>query len=161
MHSWNLHNKNSWSLSLHGSARSVTRAISPDGSRKAGKDQKLLNDTLENVSIYEFVVPNTSLYKFIGGPEKYSLLPNSLAISDIGNLVLFNKNAMMITTYFSFTDETRLGFHSIAPIFTPCIASGTTNKASVYTGSTGAGDASMATPITAIPNSGMYYTKTT
>jgi hypothetical protein len=119
------------------------------------------SDTLENVSIYEFVVPNTSLYKFIGGPEKYSLLPNSLAISDIGNLVLFNKNAMMITTYFSFTDETRLGFHSIAPIFTPCIASGTTNKASVYTGSTGAGDASMATPITAIPNSGMYYTKTT
>lgn len=115
-------------------------------------------DTSEHVSIYEFVIPNTSLYKFIGGPEKYTSGANVLAISDLGHLILYNKLAVLVTVYFSFTDETRLGFHTIAPVFSPCIITSTTNKASVYIGRTGD---TMATSISAIPNSGMYYTKTT
>lgn len=53
MHSWNLQNKNSWSLSLHGSARSVTRANSPDGCRIADKNKNTLNEKdLRNVIDY-------------------------------------------------------------------------------------------------------------
>lgn len=113
-------------------------------------------DTLETVSIYEFVVPNTSLYKFIGGPEKYTTSTNNLAISDIGQIVIFAKSSTQLTVYFSFTDESRLGFHTVAPIFAPCIATGSTNKASIYAGKTGD---IITSPISAIPNAGMYYTK--
>jgi hypothetical protein len=116
------------------------------------------NDTLEHVSIYEFVIPNTSLYKFIGGPEKYTSGANTLAISDIGNLILFNKAGVMVTMYYSFTDESRLGFHTVAPIFTPCLTAGTTNKASVYIGASGS---SIGSSISAVPVTALYYTKTT
>lgn len=115
-------------------------------------------ETSENVSIYEFVIPNTSLYKFIGGPEKYAEGSNSLAISDIGQLILFTKVSTQVTIYFSFTDESRLGFHTIAPTFSPCIIPTTTNKATVYTGRTGD---TILTSISALLNAGMYYTKST
>lgn len=53
MHSWNLRNKNSWSLSLHGSARSATRATSPEGSRKADKKEYTSTDKcLRNIIEY-------------------------------------------------------------------------------------------------------------
>lgn len=115
-------------------------------------------DSSENVSIYEFVIPNTSLYKFIGGPEKYTLDSNLLAISDPGTIVLHTKESLQITLYYSYTDESRLGFHTIAPVFSPCITTGTTNKASIYIGRTGD---TINTAVSAIPNPGMYYTKTT
>ena len=75
---------------------------------------------------YEFVVPDTSFFKFLGGPDKFYNFSGStsfpkLAISDFGNLVFQFSNTTNKTIkfhaemFFGLTDESRLGFHSIAP----------------------------------------------
>ena len=76
--------------------------------------------------VYEFVVPDTSFFKFLGGPDKFYNFSGStahpkLAISDFGNLVFqFSNTTNKVITFhvemfFGLTDESRLGFHSIAP----------------------------------------------
>lgn len=76
--------------------------------------------------VYEFVVPDTSFFKFLGGPDKFYNFAGStaypkLAISDFGSLVFQFSNTtnkeirFHIEMFFGLTDESRLGFHSIAP----------------------------------------------
>ena len=79
--------------------------------------------------VYEFSVPDTSFYKFMGGPNKFydfSSIANAppLAQADFGSLVIQftnlsrNKNVnAVIETFVGLTDETRFGFHTIAPPF--------------------------------------------
>lgn len=70
--------------------------------------------------LYEFVVPNTNLYKFIGGPEKFNDFSNSnLSIASFGTLLIYTTTATKINLFIGMTDESRLGFHSIAPIIRP------------------------------------------
>jgi hypothetical protein len=73
---------------------------------------------------YEFSIPNTSILKFIGGPEKmgtgFNFEPVS-PCSDLGNLVLnFSGTTgldISYSLYYAYTDETRFGYHTIAPTF--------------------------------------------
>jgi len=74
--------------------------------------------------IYEFTIPNTSLFKFVGGPRKMLFVGPSpdyyLASADMGHLVITVDSpvaaAVNMFLEASLTDETRLGFHSIAPV---------------------------------------------
>lgn len=77
---------------------------------------------------YEFVIPDTSFYKFMGSPDKFrdfagSATASQLSTSDFGSLVIQFLNESKIDQYFEtelyvgLTDESRLGFHSIAPPF--------------------------------------------
>jgi hypothetical protein len=76
------------------------------------------------VSEFEFVVPNTTILKFIGGTEKMFSGRNPdatvLASSDLGQLVFSfagSEGAVVKwTLYYAFTDETRFGFQVIAPV---------------------------------------------
>lgn len=83
-----------------------------------------------DVSItYEFTVPNTSFYKFLGSPEKFknfasAAAPNQLSTLDFGGLVIQIINthqefqaALAMEMFVGLTDESRFGFHSIAPPF--------------------------------------------
>jgi hypothetical protein len=86
---------------------------------------KQYNDTL----VYEFVVPDTSYYKFLGSPEKFrgfssSITSEPLSTNDFGSLILiFTNHAQQHTfqayaeTFIGLTDESRLGFQTIAPPF--------------------------------------------
>lgn len=87
------------------------------------------NESTRTHVMYEFTVPDTSFYKFMGGPNKYfnfsgsNVLPY-LAQSDFGSLVLqfSNLSKMKPTTYslelfVGLTDETRMGYHTAAPPF--------------------------------------------
>lgn len=78
--------------------------------------------------VYEFSVPDTSFYKFMGGPNKFydnsaSLFP-ALSQGDFGSVLLQftnlsqNKNAIYTFELFvGLTDESRFGYHTIAPPF--------------------------------------------
>lgn len=101
--------------------------------------------------VYEFSVPDTSFYKFMGGPNKFydfnsvAVVP-PLAQADFGSVVLQftnlsrNKRARItIETFVGLTDESRFGFHTIAPPFTIY------KSASLYTGI----DTNAQTPLTA------------
>lgn len=77
--------------------------------------------------IYEFVVPDTSFYKFMGGPDKFRNfnLAGSIPVlsqADFGSLVIqytnLNRNLNFEGTqelFIGLTDESRFGFHVIAP----------------------------------------------
>lgn len=83
-----------------------------------------------NTVVYEFVVPDTSYYKFLGSPEKFKDFSSStvtipLSTNDFGSLVLIFTNyarehpfSVYAETFVGLTDESRMGFHSIAPPFT-------------------------------------------
>lgn len=87
--------------------------------------------------VYEFSVPDTSFYKFMGGPNKfYSFDSNanvpSVSQTDFGSLLLqFTNLDRVKSANFSFelfvglTDESRFGYHSIAPPFVVRKTSGT------------------------------------
>jgi len=80
-------------------------------------------------AIYEFAVPDTSFYKFMGGPNKFynfdsNAAPVNVAQADFGSVLFqFTNLSRDKTANFSFelfvglTDETRFGYHSIAPPF--------------------------------------------
>jgi hypothetical protein len=82
-----------------------------------------------NTTVYEFVVPDTSYYKFMGSPEKFKNFSSStqttpLSTNDFGSIVLIFTNraeqhALQVysETFIGLTDESRLGFQSIAPPF--------------------------------------------
>lgn len=74
-------------------------------------------------NLYEFVIPDVTYYKFIGGPSKLNAgnLLSSLSIIDYGRLVLYIYNPssrdvdLGLEIYVGLTDESRLGYHCIAP----------------------------------------------
>jgi len=76
---------------------------------------------LSNQELFEFTIPNTSIYKFIGGPNKMLELPSStvLSVADLGQLVISIVGdaaaKTQVAIYYGMTDESRLGFQVIAP----------------------------------------------
>jgi hypothetical protein len=69
--------------------------------------------------LYEFVIPNNSFYKFIGGPQKYTNMVPTLSIADFGSLVIWSTKICSLTIFSGFTDESRFGFHCMAPLYIP------------------------------------------
>lgn len=79
-------------------------------------------------AVYEFVVPNTSFFKYIGSPDKF-LVKNGGATdfspaSDCGSVIAIITNRSIDRTerfhiefYAGLTDESRLGYHTIAPVY--------------------------------------------
>lgn len=72
-------------------------------------------------SVYEFCIPNTTIFKFIGSSNKLNsgAFLNNNAVADLGNLIVNYIGApgpLTWTLYYAFTDESRLGFQTIAPI---------------------------------------------
>lgn len=82
-----------------------------------------------NSVIFEFVIPDTSFYKFMGSPDKFEPFssanqPNYLSTSDFGSLVIQVTNlhqelsaGVCREIYVGLTDESRFGFQTIAPPF--------------------------------------------
>lgn len=82
-----------------------------------------------NTSAYEFEVPNVTYYKFMGSPDQFrpfsgSLPVNVLSTADYGNLVFVLvrpqtalPQPVSMELFFGLSDESRLGFHAIAPPF--------------------------------------------
>lgn len=111
-------------------------------------------------SIFEFVVPNNSIYKFLGGPDKMRVGANGgpkLSIADFGSLMIGVTSEEDITGSFlieaAASDESRFGFHSIAPVW------GNLKKDdSIITSCTGTfNDLDALPPV--ILNPFMYYTR--
>lgn len=82
----------------------------------------------ERLIVYEFVVPDTSIYKFMGSPEKFKDFSSTTSIThlstlDFGSYILqINPNNspplnLGIETFVGMTDETRFGHHAMAPPF--------------------------------------------
>jgi hypothetical protein len=102
-------------------------------------------------AMYEFVIPDTSFFKFLGSPEKFrnfsgTSTPPAVSTADFGTYVMqiANTNVMQgvqftMETFVGLTDETRMGFHSIAPPFTISkknayyLGDGTTQTATIPT----------------------------
>lgn len=96
--------------------------------------------------VYEFVIPDTSFYKFMGGPNKFynfgsGVVPPPLAQCDFGSVVLQFTNAsrdapitFALELFVGLTDESRMGYHVMAPPFvlykTTAFYSGTNSSAS-------------------------------
>jgi hypothetical protein len=108
--------------------------------------------------VYEFTIPDTSYYKFMGSPNKFYNFDSNdvsplLSTSDFGDIILQYSNktdkTMNIVTefYIGLTDESRFGFHAIAPPFK------VEKKTSYYLGD---GETAIAN-ISATPNSYIYY----
>lgn len=81
--------------------------------------------------VYEFVIPETHVYKFLGGPNVFRVndqtsvtTQNGYSIEDAGSIVLaFNNHTnvtlpVSIELSFGLTDESRMGMQTIAPPFT-------------------------------------------
>jgi len=101
---------------------------------------EMANMSHGSTSLYEFTIPNTSLYKFIGGPEKYGTTESILSIADFGHLVIWSTYGAKAVLFAGYTDESRLGFHSIAPNFAPTPRMDTiVNSGTAYLGSSNAG----------------------
>lgn len=83
-----------------------------------------------NSMVYEFVIPNTSFYKFLGSPQKFRdfasvATPSYLSNLDFGTVMLQIINTSRrkrviyaVEVFVGLTDESRFGFHCIAPPFT-------------------------------------------
>lgn len=79
--------------------------------------------------VYEFAVPDTSFYKFMGGPNKFynfdsNLNTSELSQNDFGSVIFqFTNTAGQKVARYSFelfiglTDESRFGYHTMAPPF--------------------------------------------
>jgi len=93
----------------------------------------------------EFFIPDVSSFKFIGSPAKFFKFPHPLnypsATSDLGSIVIRIRNyeqpnqievehpRIAYSVNVGLSDETRFGFHSIAPIFVAKTGSQSTYKA--------------------------------
>jgi len=80
-------------------------------------------------AVYEFTIPDTSFYKFMGGPNKFYpptagvVLP-VLSQADFGSLLISIENITSSKTaiaslefFVGLTDESRFGYHVMAPAF--------------------------------------------
>jgi hypothetical protein len=70
-------------------------------------------------TLYEFVVPNTNFYKFVGGPDKFTNNDKRLSTAAVGQILIWSTENTKATIYAGCTDESRFGFHSIAPSIRP------------------------------------------
>lgn len=80
-------------------------------------------------TVYEFSVPDTSFYKFMGGPNKFynfdgNGVPVVVSQGDFGSIVLqyTNLSGKLTASFTSelfvgLTDESRFGYHAMAPPF--------------------------------------------
>lgn len=87
--------------------------------------------------VYEFSVPDTSFYKFMGGPNKFynfdgNSNPTPLAQGDFGTIVIQYSSLTRVydlkfstELFIGLTDETRFGYHTMAPPFKVFKAAGT------------------------------------
>lgn len=87
---------------------------------------KMIPDTKsESDFVLEFVVPDTSFYKFMGGPQKFEQFSSSyntplLSQADFGTVYInlenrtSNELTFNMVTYVGLTDESRFGYHSMA-----------------------------------------------
>nr|WPR18048.1 MAG: capsid protein [Chemarfal virus 134] len=75
--------------------------------------------------LYEFVIPDVTFYKFMGGPNKLATaftLFTLLSTYDFGNLILTINNVSTkdltvgLQVFAGLTDESRMGHHVIAPL---------------------------------------------
>nr|WPR18093.1 MAG: capsid protein [Chemarfal virus 140] len=75
--------------------------------------------------LYEFVIPDVTFYKFMGGPNKLATaftLFTLLSTYDFGNLILTLTNvstkdiSVGLQVFAGLTDESRMGHHTIAPL---------------------------------------------
>jgi hypothetical protein len=98
---------------------------------------EMSNEASYSATLYEFVIPNTSFYKFIGGPNKFTNFndPADLSISSFGTLVVFSDQQIDASIFLGMTDESRLGFHCIAPIIEPVKSESGNNT--IYKGAAG------------------------
>jgi len=118
--------------------------------------------SVENYALYEFVIPNTTIYKFIGGPDKLTNTPDTgLSIADMGHLLLTinapDDSTEQIVVYTGLTDESRLGFHSIAPVIYPAQNISTQVLDTLYSGNYFSGPSNQPS---SIDNNIMYFTRT-
>lgn len=75
---------------------------------------------------YEFVIPDLSFFKFVGSPQKFDTTSSNyqLATADCGTLMLKFINTSNVGSknklefFVGLTDESRFGFHTIAPLTT-------------------------------------------
>lgn len=86
-------------------------------------------DSTSKRMVYEFSVPDTSFYKFMGGPNKFynfdsNLNTEALSQNDFGTVIFqFTNIAGQKVARYSFelfiglTDESRFGYHTMAPPF--------------------------------------------
>lgn len=91
--------------------------------------QIISKDSTSTHVIYEFSVPDTSFYKFMGGPNKFydfdsNASPSPLAQADFGAVVLQFTNlskdklaSYAFELFVGLTDESRFGYHAMAPPF--------------------------------------------
>lgn len=108
--------------------------------------------------VFEFVVPDTSFYKFMGSPIKFynfdgNANPRVPAQADFGSLIFQFTNLNeelkfngVIETFVGLTDESRLGYHTMAPPFVVY------KTASLYLGT----DASSTASIPPVVNTFLY-----
>lgn len=85
--------------------------------------------TTRTSKVFEFVLPDTSFYKFMGSPIKFynfdgNSNPRIPAQADFGSLIMqftnLNRQATfsgVIETFVGLTDESRFGYHTMAPPF--------------------------------------------
>lgn len=111
-------------------------------------------------TLYEFVVPNTNFYKFVGGPQKYMDGDNRLSTAAMGQILIWSTTPARATVYVGCTDESRFGFHSIAPSIRPATkvtVEGVEVNAGIFAGGAGGTDAE---PCPVKLNPSLYYSRT-
>lgn len=90
--------------------------------------QVVRQNIMSNACVLEFVIPDTCLYKFLGGPDKFNNFDSNstlpvLSVADFGTIVLQLTNSerkpmvLQYELFMGLTDESRLGFHAMAPPF--------------------------------------------
>lgn len=91
--------------------------------------QIVSKDSTTKRMVYEFSVPDTSFYKFMGGPNKFYNFDTNINVSelsqnDFGTVIFqFTNTSGQKTARYSFelfiglTDESRFGYHTMAPPF--------------------------------------------
>lgn len=103
-----------------------------------------------NTSLAEadIIIPNNSFYKYIGSPAIFSRVNSntpSLSIAGLGYLIISfeeeNEAPLIVDVYIGASDESRLGFHSIAPILIPIFNDGVLNTA--YSGNFNTGSTNL------------------
>lgn len=120
----------------------------------------------EGYSMYEFVLPYTSMYKYVGGPNKMAQSVtgsfDNLSTEDMGSLIIqvankSDREVILFTQYqVGHTDETRLGFHVIAPFIERPVLENNTSE--LFTAYTGTFDNNYESP-SIFPNAYMYFTR--
>lgn len=120
----------------------------------------------ENTQIYEFEIPNTSIFKYVGGPNKLNkelTALNYLATEDCGFLIVTITNfydepiVYKLEVSVGLTDESRMGFHSIAPVVTQPVSS---NNRYITSSDGSYAETTTVTAPLAITSNFLYYTRT-